>query len=196
MATSSKRINIVSLLGLVFLLAVIAVTPEARRLMSRFAFWLQGVEERIEADRRQRAAPQADWESAGRAEPEKGEATVEPELPPHIVVGVDGSHYPEAGYKWVNNDPNDKSVVWSAGSKHPQHLNVLASTEPDQWRPAPGYDWKDASGVNDMRVVWTPGKRHPDFEHVIAVEKEGEWRPEEGWKWVNDDPHNLSVTPE
>jgi hypothetical protein len=196
MATSTKRVNLVSVLALVFLVAVIAVTPEARQLMSRFAFWMEGVEEKLAADRRQREAPEAEWASEARGEPEKGEETLPPELPPHIVVGADGGHYPEPGYKWVNADPNDKRVVWSAGSEHPQHKHVLASNEPDQWRPAPGYDWTEASGVNDMRVVWTPGKRHPDQEHVIAVEKEGEWRPEQGWKWVNDDPHDLSVTPE
>lgn len=197
MAANSRRIHLVNLLGLVALVAVIAITPEARQLMSRFAFWLHGVEERLEADRRQREAPQTDAESEGREEPEKGEEDkVAQELPPHVVVGADGSLYPETGYKWVNDDPHDKRVVWCGGCGHPQHPHVLAATVPGQWQPAPGYDWTDGYGVNDMRVVWTPGKRHPDFEHVIAVDNEGEWRPEQGWMWVNDDPHDLAVIPE
>ena len=196
MATSSRRINLFSVLALVFLIGVIAVTPEARRLMSRFAFWMEGVEEKLEEDRRQREAPQAEWDDEGRGEPQKGMEKVEPDLPPHIVVGADGAHYPEPGYKWVDDDPNNKQVVWMPGTEHPQHKNVIASNEPDQWRPGAGYDWAEASGVNDMRVVWTPGKRHPDHEHVMSVDKVGEWRPEKGWKWVNDDPHDLSVEPE
>jgi len=192
MATSTKRVNLVSVIGLLIL---IALTPEARQWMIRLAYWREGVKEELEESRRQRKRFLAEAGEA-KEEPEKGEETVPQELPPHIVVGADGSHYPEAGYKWVNDDPNDKRVIWAAGSVHPEHKNVLASNEADQWRPAPGYDWTDASGVNDMRVAWTPGKRHPDIEHVIAVENEGEWRPEQGWKWVNDDPHDLSVVPE
>lgn len=195
MAGTAKRINFFSLIGLLLLVAVIAVTPEARQLMARFAHWKEGVKEELEASRRQRASFTASQNEV-KEEPEKGEETLPEELPPHVVVGADGGHYPEAGYKWVSHEPDDKRVVWTPGMEHPQHKHVFASEEPDQWRPGAGYDWKNASGVDDMQVVWTPGKRHPHYEHVVAVEKEGEWSPEPGWTWVNDHPNDLSVKPE
>ncbi|HWN44547.1 MAG TPA: hypothetical protein VNW71_20150, partial [Thermoanaerobaculia bacterium] len=70
-----------------------------------------------------------------------------------------------------------------------------SSQEPDQWRPAAGYDWVEAKGIDDMRVAWRPGRRHVDHEHVLAAEKEGDWQPEPGYAWVNDDPNDLSVAP-
>ncbi|MFP5289298.1 MAG: hypothetical protein ACLGI9_26425 [Thermoanaerobaculia bacterium] len=188
---SAKRVNLVSLLALLFLVAVVAITPESRRLMGRFAFWMEGVEEKLEASRRERA-------SAARPEKEEGRSAGEelPEqLPPHVVTGPEGQLNPEPGYSWVNDDPGDHRVEWVPGARHPQFPGVIASNEPDQWRPAPGYDWAEANGVNDMRVVWTPGKRHTDHEHVLAAEKEGDWQPEPGHAWVNDDPNDLSVAP-
>lgn len=191
MATSSTRVNLISLFGLLLLAAVITLTPEARQLMSRFAEWLQGVEKGIES-RRERPATPGDGASQGEAEATKGEEAEE-ELPPHVVAGPDGSTHLEPGYGWSEDK---KAVVWLPGSAHPEHPHVFASNEPDQWKPGPGYDWANPSGVNDMRVVWTPGKRHPLYEHVIAIEEADHWRPEEGWDWVTDDPNDLSVKPD
>lgn len=191
---SAKRVNLVSLLALLFLALVLAVTPEFRQLMARLAFWVEGVEEKIEASRRERESATQPAEEEGRQAGAE-EATVEPPPPPHVVKGPDGQLHPEPGYSWINDDPDNLQVVWVPGAKHPEQPNVVASTEPDQWRPAAGYDWAEAKGVNDMRVVWTPGKRHPDYEHVLAAEKQEEWEPEPGYTWVNDDPNDLSVVP-
>jgi hypothetical protein len=190
---SAKRVNVVSLLALLFLVLVVAITPESRQLMARMAFWMEGVEEKLEESRRARdSATLPEKEESRNA----GEETSEPvQLPPHVVLGADGKLNPEPGYIWINDDPDDHRVEWVPGAKHPEQPNVVASSEPDQWRPAAGYDWVEAKGVNDLSVVWTPGKRHPDQEHVLAAEKEGDWQPEPGYTWVNDDPNDLSVTP-
>ncbi|HEX6863928.1 MAG TPA: hypothetical protein VF414_13965 [Thermoanaerobaculia bacterium] len=194
---SAKRVNLVSLLALLFLVGVVAVTPESRRLMGRLAFWMEGVEEKLEESRRARESATLPEKEEGRSAGDAGgEETSEPApIPPHVVQGPDGKLNPEPGYSWINDDPHDHRVVWVPGAKHPEHPNVVASREPDQWRPAAGYDWAEAKGVDDMRVVWKPGKRHPDHEHVLAAEKEGDWQPEPGYAWINDDPNDLSVAP-
>ena len=198
---SAKRVNLVSLLALLFLVLVVAITPEARQLMGRLAFWMEGVEEKIEESRRAKEStdPPAEEESrsAGDAGGDAGgEEQSEPvKIPAHVVLGEDGKFNPEPGYSWINDDPHDHNVVWVPGAKHPEHPNVVASQVPDQWRPAPGYDWVEAKGINEMRVVWKPGMRHFGHEHVLAAEKEGDWQPEPGYAWVNDDPNNLTVAP-
>ena len=189
---STKRVNLVSLLALLFLVLVVAITPEARQLMGRLAFWAEGVEEKIEESRRAREAATLPEKEEGRSEEESSEPAP---LPPHVVRGPDGQLNPEPGYSWITDAPEDHRVEWVPGAKHPEHPNVVASSEPDQWRPAPGYDWVEAKGVDDMRVVWTPGKRHPLEWYVLAADKEGDWRPDEGYAWVNDDPNDLTVAP-
>jgi hypothetical protein len=191
---SAKRVNIVSLLALLFLVLVLAVTPEVRQLMARIAFWAEGVEAELEASRRERkAATMPTPEPSREAEPEG--TPVEQPPPSHVIKGPDGKLHPVPGNRWVNDDPENLVDVLVPGEKHPEHPNVVASNEPDQWRPAAGYDWAEAKGVNDMRVVWTPGKPHPDYEHVVAAEKQEEWTPAPGYSWVNDDPNDLSVVP-
>jgi len=191
---SAKRVNLVSLLALLFLVLVVAITPESRQLMGRLAFWMEGVEEKIEASRREQEPATLPAEEESRS---AGEETSEPvQIPPHVALGEDGQFNPEPGYSWINDDPNDLRVQWVPGAKHSKHPNVVASSEPDQWRPAAGYDWVEAKGIDDMRVVWKPGRRHPDQEHVLAAEKEGDWQPEPGYTWINDDPNDLSVAPE
>jgi len=190
---SAKRVNLVSLLALLFLVLVVAITPEARQLMGRLAFWMEGVEEKIEESRRAQESATLPAEEESRS---AGEETSEPvRIPPHVILGEDGRFNPEPGYSWINDDPNDHRVEWVPGAKHPEHPNVASSQEPDQWRPAAGYDWVEAKGIDDMRVVWKPGRRHVDHEHVLAAEKEGDWQPEPGYAWVNDDPNDLSVAP-
>lgn len=193
---SAKRVNLVSLLALLFLVLVLAITPETRQMMARLAFWMEGVEEKLEASRRERASAARPAEEEGRSAGDAGEEQPERvQIPPHVVQGPDGQLNPEPGYSWVNDQPDDHRVEWVPGARHPELPGVIASGEPDQWRPAPGYDWAEANGVNDMRVVWTPGKRHSDHEHVLAAEKQEEWTPEPGYRWLNDDPNDLSVVP-
>lgn len=196
--STTTRVNLISLLALLFLVLVLAVTPETRQLIARMAFWIEGVEEKLEA-RRER--PPAAADDAGTEPQDEGREVEEdkPEmrLPAHVTFGPNGELFPEPGYKWINDDPDDMQVEWCPGCVHPQHPHVIASDEPDQWHAAPGYDWAEAKGVNDMRVVWVPGKRHSaEHEHVVAAEKEGEWQPAPGYKWVNEDPHDLSVAPD
>jgi len=194
---SAKRVNLVSLLALLFLVLVVAITPEARQLMARMAFWMEGVEEKIEASRReQKSATLAAQEESRSAGDAGGEEQSEPvKIPPNVVLGEDGKFNPEPGYIWINDDPNDHTVQWVPDSKHPEHPNVVASSVPDQWRPAAGYDWVEPKGIDDMRVAWKPGMRHYGHEHVLAAEKEGDWQPEPGYAWINDDPNNLAVAP-
>lgn len=191
---SAKRVNIVSLLALLFLVLVVAITPESRRLMARMAFWMEGVEEKLEESRRARESVTRPAAEESRTADEEVQAPAQ--LPPHVVQGADGKLNPEPGYSWINDDPGDHRVEWVPGARHPEHPDVVASNEPDQWRPAAGYDWVEAKGVDDMNVAWTPGKRHPDHEHVVAAEKVRDWQPEPGYNWVNDDPNDLSVAPE
>lgn len=190
---SSKRVNLVSLLALLFLVVVLAVTPEFRQLLARMAFWMEGVEEKIEASRRERksAARQAEEESRAGEE----EKSLPEVLPPHIVRGADGQFHPEPGYGWVDDDPDNLTVVWVPGMKHPDQTGVIASDEPDQWKTAPGYEWAQADGVNDMSALWKPGKPHEGYENVVAAEKQEEWSPAPGYKWLNDDPNDLRVVP-
>jgi hypothetical protein len=190
---SAKRVNLVSLLALLFLVLVVAITPEARQLMARMAFWVEGVEEKIEASRREQASATLPAEEESRS---AGEETAEPvKVPPHVILGEDGQFNPEPGYSWINDDPNDHTVQWVPGARHSEHPKVVASSVPDQWRPAPGYDWVEPKGIDDMRVAWKPGMRHFGDEHVLAMEKEGDWQPEPGYAWVNDDPDDLTVAP-
>ena len=189
---SSKRVNLISLLALLFLVLVVAITPEFRQLMARMAFWVEGVEEKIEASRRERKSAARPPEEESRTAEEESLPEV---LPPHIVRGEDGRYHPEPGYIWVNDDPENLVVVWVPGAKHPELVGVVASDEPDQWRTAPGYEWVQADGVNDMSAAWSPGKRHDDHEHVLAAEKQEEWTPEPGYRWLNDDPNDLTVVP-
>src|SRR5215213_3116279 len=97
---SAKRVNLVSLLALLFLVLVVAITPEARQLMGRLAFWVEGVEEKIEASRREQASPTLPAAEEGRSAGDAGgEEQSEPvQLPPHVVQGDDRQLNPEPGY--------------------------------------------------------------------------------------------------
>jgi hypothetical protein len=192
---SAKRTNLISLLGLLLLVAVVAITPEARQTAGRLADWIEGVkQERAEIRRRQEE--QESKEKAQAEESPAGETPAAPAAPPpHVVLGEGGEYHPEPGYSWVNDDPANVQVEWRPGTLHPDNPNVVASSEPDQWAPGPGYEWVEAKGVNDLRVAWKPGKPHSLFGHVLAAPKEGEWTPGPGYDWANDDPNDLTVVP-
>jgi hypothetical protein len=191
---SAKRTNLISLLGLLLLVTIVAITPEARQMAGRLADWIEGVrQERAEIRRRQE-------EQQAKEKAQAAETPAEPEAtpsapPPHLVLGDDGEYHPEPGWSWVNHEPGDLRVEWVPGVQHPDNPAVLASSEPDQWTPAPGYEWVAEKGVNDLRVAWKPGKPHSIFGHVLAAAKEGEWTPAPGWNWANDDPNDLTVVP-
>jgi Sec-independent protein translocase protein TatA len=199
-AGSSTRTNLISFLGLVFLVAVLVLTPEARHLSSRLADWIQGVKkERAEFRQRQEEQQRKEREKATEEEAAESPPAAEeeaPELPPHVVLAADGTLVPEPGYRWLNDNPMDKGVEWSPGAVHPGNPHVVASPVPGQWVPEAGYEWVEAEGPVDRRVAWVPGKHHPDNEHVIAAEKEREWYPAPGYKWANDAPGDLTVVPE
>jgi hypothetical protein len=189
-----KRTNLFSLLGLLLLVAIVAVTPETRLVMGRVADWIHGVrQERAEIRRRQeeqRAKEAAQAEETPAAE----EAPAEP--PPHLAVGEDGQYHPDPGWSWVDHEPGNYQVEWVPGLQHPDNPAVLSSSVPDQWTPAPGYEWIEEKGVDDLRVAWKPGKPHSVFGNVVAADKEGEWKPAPGFNWANDDPNDLTVVPE
>ncbi|HEX3128039.1 MAG TPA: hypothetical protein VH394_11980 [Thermoanaerobaculia bacterium] len=190
---SPKRTNLISLLALLLLVGIVAVTPETRIFMGRVADWIAGVRKE-RAEIRQREAEQEAREAAAQ-ETVAAEATPAPP-PPHTFLDEDGLYQPDPGYWWVDNDPAKLEVEWRPGTLHPDDPRVVASSEPDQWAPAPGYEWVAEKGVNDLRVAWKPGKPHAIFGHVLAAEKEGEWTPAPGYEWVNDDPNDLTVVPE
>ena len=190
---SARRTNLISLLGLLLLVAIVAITPEARQMAGRLADWIEGVRhERAEIRRRQE-----EQEAKAKAQTEETEQTpaeAAPGVPPpHLAMGDDGEYHPEPGWSWVNHEPGDLRVEWVPGIQHPDNPAVLSSAEPDQWTPAAGYEWIAEKGVNDLRVGWKPGKAHPIFGHVLAAEKEGEWTPAPGWDWANDEPNDLTV---
>jgi Sec-independent protein translocase protein TatA len=196
---SSTRTNLISLLGLVFLVAVLVLTPEARHLSTRVADWIEGVKrERAETRQREEEQQRKAREEEKKEEPAESPPAAEetPELPPHVVLAADGTLVPEPGYRWLNDDPDDKGVEWKPGTVHPGNPHVVAAPESGQWVPEAGYEWVEATGPVERRVAWVPGKRHPDHEHVIAAEKEREWYPAPGYKWTSDDPADLTVLPE
>ncbi len=188
MATSAKRVNLISLLALLFLVAVIALTPEGREGAQRLADLKEGVKEQWDQSRRDQettAVPESTPEMSSKGAAEEDPQAPRQPLPPHVVIGSDGNYNPEPGWGWVNDAPDDHRVVWHPGIQHPQHFNVFASQEPDQWHPGPGYDWADPTGVNDMRVVWVEGKPHPEHPNIISAKEEGQWYPAQGYRWVN-----------
>lgn len=187
-----SRANLISLLALVFLVAVVAITPETREIFSR----LRGHVEARKAERAARAERPSETPPA-EPEPVKEETSAEQPLPPHVIRRGDGRHYPEPGYKWLNPDSNeDLTVFWAPGSSHPDHPFVFASDTEGQWRPAPGYDWVNPDGVNDLRVEWRPGKPHPEFENVVADAELEKWVPAPGYDWVHpESAHDMTVQP-
>jgi Sec-independent protein translocase protein TatA len=192
---STKRTNLISLLGLLLLVAIVAITPEARQMAGRLADWIEGVKQE-RAEIRQRQEEQQAREQAQAEETPPAEAEATPAAPPlHTVRDEDGLYQPEPGYWWIDNDPANLAVEWRPGTLHPDDPRVVASSQPDQWSPAPGYDWIEEKGVDDLRVAWKPGKAHAIFGHVLAAAKEGEWTPAPGWAWANDDPNDLTVVP-
>lgn len=193
--SSPKRTNLISLLALLLLVAIVAVTPETRQGIARVADWIQGVRQERAEIRRREAEQKARQLAASQEAENAAEATPAP-LPPHTFLDEDGLAQPDPGYWWVDNDPANLAVEWRSGALHPDDPRVIASSEPDQWSPAPGYEWVEAKGVDDLRVEWKPGKPHAIFGHVLAGEKEGEWKPAPGYAWTTDDPNDLTVVPE
>lgn len=193
---SPKRTNLFSLLGLLLLVAIVAVTPETRLVMGRVADWIHGVrQERAEIRRRQAEQEAKEAKEKEQAEETAAAEETPAEPPPHLVLGEDGQYHPDPGWSWVNHEPGNYQVEWVPGLQHPDNPAVLSSAEPDQWTPAAGYDWVEEKGVNDLRVAWKPGKPHSVFGNVVAADQEGEWRPAPGFSWANDDPNDLTVVP-
>lgn len=191
---SAKRTNLISLLGLLLLVAIVAVTPETRQLVGRVADWIEGVRKE-RAEIRHREEEQQAKEAAQAEETPVAEAAPSAP-PPHLAIGDDGEYHPEPGWSWVNHEPGDLRVEWVPGLQHPDNPAVLSSSVPDQWSPAPGYEWVEAKGVDDLRVEWKPGKPHSVFGYVLAAEREGEWKPAPGYAWTTDDPNDLTVVRE
>lgn len=203
MATSS-RTNVFSLLALLVLVAIVAITPEARSGAQRLTDWIEGVrQERAEIKQREaeerakelQKIKEQELAHAENNEENKEEAMSGMVPPEHTVLDAEGKYRPEPGYVWYNDDPANFDVVWTPGTLHPDTPRVVASSSPDQWVPAPGYEWVEEKGVNDMRVTWKPGKVHSRFEHVLAAQNEGEWTPDAKYMWANDDPADLTVVP-
>lgn len=100
-------------------------------------------------------------------------------LSPHVSLGRDLRPHPEAGYVWVSPGSHlDWRVVWSPGTPHPHIDHVLAGTEPDRWRPAPGYSW-----TTNSTVVWVPERRELGFPHVTSGREPGTWLLDPGYSW-------------
>lgn len=204
MPAPSTRVNLISLLALLVLAGVVAITPEARHAFTRLADRIEGVRrERAEIRRRQeeqvrkQLAEELEASSRNAAGSPASERPEEPpQPPPHVVLGQDGKYHPDAGYSWVTDAPADYRVEWRPGTPYPGNPHVLASSEPDQWTPDSGYDWLAEKGVDDLRVAWKPGKRHLVYEHVLAAAKEGEWNPEPGYRWASEEPNDLTVVPD
>jgi Sec-independent protein translocase protein TatA len=189
---SAKRTNLISLMGLLLLVTIVAITPDARQMAARVADWIEGVKQE-RAEFRKYPKEQQARQKAQAEETPFTEAAAEP--PAHTTRDEDGLYQPEPGYWWIDNDPANLAVEWRPGSLHPDDPRVIATSQPDQWAPAPGYDWIEEKGVDDLRVAWKPGKPHAIFGHVLAGNKEGEWTPAPGFNWANDDPNDLTVVP-
>lgn len=183
-------VNLTALAGLAVLAAVVALTPEAKDIA-------EGVREQL---RKPSHVEEAHEEAAPAPAPvekerEEGAGAGSPPPGPHLVLGEDGRYYPESGYSWVDDDPNNYEVVWAPGSRHREYPHVIATEKEGGWRPSPGYDWA-GDGVNDLRAEWKPGTPHPDHPHVIASEQREQWHPAPGYAWANPgDPDDFSLVP-
>ncbi|MFL6293031.1 MAG: hypothetical protein ACJ759_19225 [Thermoanaerobaculia bacterium] len=107
-------------------------------------------------------------------------------LPDHVSVDVHATKFlrPDDGYTWISPaDSFDWSVQWTPGLPSPVFPNVMASLEPDKWRPAPGYGWANAEASN-REVVWVSGRREPDFPHAAAGTQPGTWFLDPGYAFA------------
>lgn len=189
------RVNLISFLGLLAIVALLWVTPEVRELAGGVR---QSLRERLQREETAESRPESTPEEPAPG-PVKGElpaAPAETPLPPHVYLSDSKTYLPEPGYTWVNSDPGNLDVKWTPGVRHRDHPNVIAAQEQDQWHPAAGYGWVEPNVPEDLRVEWKPGAKHPAHEHVIAAQEEGHWQPEAGYNWIDpDSPEDLRVAP-
>ena len=64
----------------------------------------------------------------GRGRESEEEASEPAQLPPHVVRAPNGQLYPEPGYKWINDDPNDHQRRVGAGA--PSTPSIPTSSPP------------------------------------------------------------------
>jgi hypothetical protein len=117
---------------------------------------------------------------------------------PHLVAGegdYEGDWFPAPGYWWANDVPDDYSVVWMPGMKHPESPNVYSDKTEGKWVPAFGYKRVNPESEEDLSVTWVPGMKHPYWPNVVAGEgeQEGELVPAPGYWWTSDVPGDCNV---
>jgi len=101
---------------------------------------------------------------------------------------------PNSGYKWLNDNKDDDSLIWFPGLFHDTHKNVVAGSEKGKWLPVAGYKWVDAV-KNDLKVVWVPGSKAAALPNVQADAEEGFWIPAPGYKWLDSSEDRFEVVP-
>lgn len=112
--------------------------------------------------------------------------------PKGLILGVDGRYSPAAGYTWVSAAAGDLRIKWNAGSVHPQHPHVIASSSENAWTPALGYVWVSPAS-DDFSVKWNAGSPHPKHPNVVASSDAGYWVPATGYAWKTTSPTDYSV---
>lgn len=187
-----SRGNLISLLALIFLVAVVAITPETREILGRLGARFRSSDPVPVAP----AGPREIAAGKPRLQEVKDEAPQVMSPPPHVVRNPDRTFRPEPGYRWTNDDPANLDIVWCPGCVHPDHPNVIAARAEGRWDPAPGYDWAGPDGASDLNVEWRPGKPHPKLKHVIAAPERDRWTPEPGYEWADPgDRNDFRVRP-
>jgi hypothetical protein len=87
-------------------------------------------------------------------------------------------------YNWAYpNNEKSLDVVWTPGIPSRIHPHVVSHSEENQFVPAPGYGWVDATR-RPFETVWQPWSTHPTIAHLKAAEQEGLWIPDIGYHWV------------
>ena len=89
------------------------------------------------------------------------------------VIRSGNSYRPAPGYRWVNDDPKDFSVVpYADGTPDRDNPNVVWAGDATR-RPAPGYGWV-SDAVDDLRVELIALEADPEIL-ALAAEAEAAW---------------------
>ncbi|MBE7506229.1 MAG: hypothetical protein HS101_08070 [Planctomycetia bacterium] len=113
-------------------------------------------------------------------------------IPPNVIRSEDGKLSPAPGFTWVSASPDNLSVRWVSGNRHPAYSNISSGQKEGFWVADAGYAF---TSKDSLSVQWQPGARDPDHPNLEAGDSPGKWHPLPGFTWIYpDDPKSLSVT--
>jgi tetratricopeptide (TPR) repeat protein len=110
------------------------------------------------------------------------------------VIRSGNSYRPAPGYRWVNDDPKDFSVVpYADGTPDRDNPNVVWAGDATR-RPAPGYGWV-SDAADDYRVEPFPDGTPDNDNPNVVWAGDGTRRPLSGYGWVSDAAGDFRVEP-